>query len=122
MGLHGVLGGANKSFDPQVLLDPFEKQFDASSLLVDGANRGRGKGHVIREEHEALAGLRIFEGDAAERLRISARYVVTIRKGPLSGGGEEEDFGWSPYGVVAGWSGRITTKLRPIFRGPAIWS
>lgn len=38
---HGIARGAEEGFDLQVLLDPFEEQFDLPAVLVD---RGEGSG------------------------------------------------------------------------------
>ena len=38
LSLHSVLGGAEKCFDTQVLLDPFEKDFYAPAALVESNN------------------------------------------------------------------------------------
>ncbi len=34
LGLHCILGGAEKGFDTQVLLDPFEEDFDSPATFV----------------------------------------------------------------------------------------
>jgi hypothetical protein len=38
--------------DPQIALDPFEKQRDIPALLVKFGNRQRGKFHVIGQEYQ----------------------------------------------------------------------
>ena len=41
LGFYGVIAGAVKRFDPQVLFDPAEEQFDLPAL---GVERGDGRG------------------------------------------------------------------------------
>jgi hypothetical protein len=38
LGLEGVLGGAVEGLDPQVLLDPFEEEFDLPPTFVQLGN------------------------------------------------------------------------------------
>lgn len=51
---HGILGGAEKAFDLEVLLDPFEKQFDLPALLVQIGNRLGGAVEVVGDEDQPL--------------------------------------------------------------------
>lgn len=63
----GVLRGAVESLDAQMLLEPFEEQFDLPAAAVElGDGQGR-FAEVIDQEHQQLAGLRIAEADAAHR-------------------------------------------------------
>jgi hypothetical protein len=39
LGLHGVLGSAEEAFDPKMLLDPLEEEFDLPAALAKRANR-----------------------------------------------------------------------------------
>ena len=53
--LHRVFGRAEEMFDAQVLLDPFEKQFDLPALFVKGSD-GRGwQYEIVGEEDEPFA-------------------------------------------------------------------
>src|ERR1035437_449972 len=45
--LHRVVRRAVELFDPKVLLDPFEKQFDLPAALVEGADRRGRKGELV---------------------------------------------------------------------------
>ena len=42
LDLHGVLGGADEAADPEVLLEPFEDQFDLPALAVECGDLGGG--------------------------------------------------------------------------------
>src|ERR1035437_3325485 len=54
LGLHGVLGGAEESFDPQMLLDPFEEQFHLPPRLVDQGDGKCRQREVVGEKLESL--------------------------------------------------------------------
>ena len=67
MGFDRVLGGAVENFDPQMLLDPFEKQFDLPAATIQLGDGQSWQGEVVGEKDQALAGNRIFEADSTER-------------------------------------------------------
>ena len=74
----GVFGGAKKTLDLQVLLDPFEEQFDLPTGLVnrrDGAGR---EFEVVGQEDIMLAGLAIPEADTTQQDR--ARFCLGAGK------------------------------------------
>ncbi len=66
--LDGVLAGAQKALDAQVLLDPLEEQFHLPAVLVQRGDGQRRQRRVVRQKHQGLAGLRILEADAAQML------------------------------------------------------
>lgn len=66
LGLHGVLGRAVKSFDPEILLDPFEKQFDMPTTLVDAGDGYCGQPEMVGNEDQTPACFRIDEADSSE--------------------------------------------------------
>ena len=45
--LDGVLAVAQELLDSQVLLDPFEEQFDLPAILVKGSNSQRWQGKLL---------------------------------------------------------------------------
>lgn len=53
MSLHGILGGAIKGLDPEMLFDPFEKQF----YLPSGAIKVSGKVKLLIREGDNLIAL-----------------------------------------------------------------
>ena len=57
--LDGVLGGAEEALDAQVLLGPFEEQFDLPAAFVEPGDGQRRRGDVVGQEDEGLAGLRV---------------------------------------------------------------
>ena len=67
LGAHRVGRGAVKSFDAQMLLDPFEEQFDLSAATIQLGNGQCRHGEVIGQEDEGFAGEWIAIADAAER-------------------------------------------------------
>ena len=52
--LDGVLAGAQKALDAQVLLDPFEEEFDLPAAFVECGDGGRRQSGVVGEEHQRL--------------------------------------------------------------------
>ena len=65
LGFDGVLRGAEKRFDAQVLLDPFEKQFDLPAIPIECGYRQCWQREVVGQEDEPFVGRRIVELDAA---------------------------------------------------------
>src|ERR1039457_2204815 len=100
LGAHRVGRGAIKGFDAEMLLDPFEEQFDlpASPIqLRDGPSR---HGEVVGQEDEGFAGLGIATADAAQRVGI---IVLGIQAGQHHGLVETQAGGFVPgTGVTAG--------------------
>ena len=46
--LHRVLRNADKAFDAQVLLDPFEKQLELPAIAIELGDRGRWEAEIGR--------------------------------------------------------------------------
>src|SRR5712691_212997 len=65
--LHGVRTRAVEGFDPQVLFDPFEEQFDLPTAFVQLRDAQRGKREVVRQEHQPTLLFDVVEADAAQR-------------------------------------------------------
>jgi len=70
LGAHGVLAGAVKSFDAEVLLDPFEEQLDFPTAFVDDRDSDGWQVEVVGQEDQPFSSIRIDEADTSERLRI----------------------------------------------------
>ena len=81
--LHRVLAVADETLDAQVLFDPLEKQFDLPAALVQRGNRQCGQGGVVGQEHQCLAGFRVFETDAPQLLGVILRDVEAIQRDTL---------------------------------------
>ena len=81
--LHRVLAVADETFDAQMLLDPLEEQFDLPAAFVERGDSQCGQGGIVGQEHQRLAGLRIFETDAPQLLGIILRDVVSIQDDAL---------------------------------------
>ena len=60
---HGVVAGAVKRFDPQVLFDPAEKQFDLPTFGVERGDGRGGKLEVVGQEDKG-AGIPTRIGDS----------------------------------------------------------
>jgi len=72
LGAHGVLTRAVESFDAQMLLDPFEEQFDLPAAMIELCNRQGGHGEVVGQKDQRRAGLGIAITDAPQRIGIMA--------------------------------------------------
>ena len=66
-----------------MLLDPFEKQLHLPAALVERADGCRWQRKVVGQEHQRLAGFRVFEADAAQRLRVILLGVNPIQRNRL---------------------------------------
>jgi hypothetical protein len=64
--LDRVLGGSKKRFDPQVLLDPLEEQFDLPALAIQVCNQLGFEREVVGQESDALARI-VFGHHPAQR-------------------------------------------------------
>jgi len=67
--LDRVLGSTKKCLDPQVLLDPFEEQFDLPALPIQLCNQFGFESKVVGQKHHAFAGL-VLDHHTAQRDRI----------------------------------------------------
>ena len=70
LGAHGIGAGAIKGFDAEMLLDPFEEQFDLPASPIQVGNGQRRHGEVVGEEDEGFAGAEVVIADAAQRAGI----------------------------------------------------
>ena len=78
LGLHRILAGAEELLDSQMLLDPFEEQFDLPAALVQSGDSQRWQGRVVGQEYEGLARLWIFEANAPQLLGVVLGHVESI--------------------------------------------
>ena len=67
LGANGVGPGAVKGFDAQMLLDPFEEEFDLPAATIELGDGQRRNGEVVGQKDQRLAGLGIAIADAAQR-------------------------------------------------------
>jgi hypothetical protein len=68
---HSVLGGADEGTNPEMSLDPFEKQFDLPAGAVNLAHLNGGQAKVIGEENEPARMLGVVITDATQGLGIA---------------------------------------------------
>ena len=59
-----------KSLDPQVLFDPFEKQFHLLAVAVDIGDRRGGDGEMVGQKDEPLALLPVEVGHPPQGLVV----------------------------------------------------
>ncbi len=62
---HCILAGANERFDLQILFDPFKKQFNLPSGLIDVGNSLGSQFEIVGQKNVVLTGLRIPVTDTA---------------------------------------------------------
>ena len=67
LGAHRVGRGAVKGFDAQMLLDPFEEEFDLPAAAIELGDGQRWHGEVVGQEDQRLAGFGITIADAPQR-------------------------------------------------------
>jgi hypothetical protein len=70
LGLHCVLGGAIECFDSEMLLDPFEEQFDLPSALVQLCDGQSGHDEVVGQEDQAITCFDVVEFDSPDFVRV----------------------------------------------------
>ena len=80
---HGVLRGAVKTFDSQMLLDPFEEQLDLPSAFVQRADCQRRQRELIGQEHQYFACLGVAEADAPKVGGVTFGGVVAVERDGL---------------------------------------
>ena len=78
--LDGVLAIAQELLDSQVLLDPFEEQFDLPAFLVECCDGQRRQDKVVGQEDERFAALDIFESNAPQVLGVMLRGVKPVEQ------------------------------------------
>ena len=79
LGSHCVLAGAEECLDAQVLLDPFEEQFDLPASFVDRCDDFCRQIEVIGQKYKALAGLCIKKTNTPEFFRVSSLAFVSAQ-------------------------------------------
>ena len=73
--LHGVLAGAQKRLDAQMLFDPFEEQFDLPALTIQVGNEFWLQGEVVGQKRDALSCF-VLDHHSAQSRRIVLAGVV----------------------------------------------
>src|ERR1039457_937099 len=104
--LHRVVGRAVELFDPKMLLDPFEEQFDLPAALVESADRCGRQGELVGEKYQRLSRLGVLEPDAAQMNRIVLAGSVAIQRDGLVGNNAGR-----PIGRRGGDAGGIQVRL-----------
>lgn len=66
----GISGSAEKGFDLQVLLDPFEEDLDLPTLAIDFGNGAGGEVKMVGEEAIEAVRVGVSKGDEAKRVRV----------------------------------------------------
>lgn len=80
LGADGILAGAVESFDPQMLFDPFEEQFDLPARAVDLRHGQCRQAEVVGQKHQGPARLWIAIAHAAKSFGISTLNVKAVQE------------------------------------------
>ena len=71
LSAHGVRTRTVEGFDAQMLLDPFEEQFDLPAAMIQLRNGQGGRGEIVGQKDQRLAGLGRMHLDTV--LNLTAR-------------------------------------------------
>ena len=80
---YGVFAGAQKAFDTQMLLDPFEEQLDLPAALVQRRDDQGRQRSVVGQEDQRFAGFWVFEADASQVLGVVFADVKPVQGNAL---------------------------------------
>lgn len=83
LGFDGVLRGAIKGLDPQMLLDPFEEQLDMPAAAVQFGDDVSRKSEVVRQKHQALFPLGVPKADTTQLSRIALGGIEPLQRDRL---------------------------------------
>lgn len=83
LGFHGVLREPVEGFDSQVLLDPFEKEFDLPARFVDLRDNHSVDGEVVGDEHQQLFRFCIPKAYTPESVRILSSALGPVQTNRL---------------------------------------
>lgn len=79
-GLRRIPGSAEKCFNLQILLDPFEKEFELPTLAIQLGTLEGGQVKAINEKIIGLAGFGIVIDDPAEILGITIPALGELKR------------------------------------------
>lgn len=81
----GVLAGAVEGFDLEVLLDPFEEEFDLPAAFVELWDNEGWQCEIVREEHQTFVGFGIVVTDAPQHVGVLFRSLGPCQANGLVG-------------------------------------
>jgi len=84
LGLHRILRGPIKCFDPKVLLDPFEKQFNLPTAAIELGNGQSRKSKVFGYKHQPFVVLGVEVTNPSQLFGIIFLRVETLKRNNLS--------------------------------------
>ena len=83
LSFHRIFGSAVEGFDPQMLFDPLEEDFDLPPAFVEFRNGGGRQGEMVGKKDESFVLAGIVEADAPEFLRIILFCVEAVQGNDL---------------------------------------
>lgn len=97
-----IFGSAVEGFDPQMLFDPLEEDFDLPAAFVEFRNGGGRQSEIVGQKDESFVLAGIVEADAPELLRIILFCVEAMQGNDLvalKAGGFVDRLGIEPFAL-----------------------
>ena len=69
LSFDGIGRGSKEALDAQMLFDPFEKQFNLPTLMINRRDNRRGDLKIVRKENESLVDVGGIKTDATQQCR-----------------------------------------------------
>ena len=85
LSLHGALACAEKVLDAQVLLDPFEEEFDLPAVFVQGCDGDGTQTGVVGKEDQRFFGAGVGKPNAPNVFRIVLDGIKALERNTLIG-------------------------------------
>jgi hypothetical protein len=95
LSLHGVLACAEKVLDAQVLLDPFEKEFDLPTVFVQGCDGGGRQTGVVGQEDQRFFGAGVRKPNTSNVFGIVLDGIKALERNTLIGDHPRASICWS---------------------------
>src|SRR5579859_4743981 len=83
LGFDGILGGTVKGLDAQVLLDPFEEEFDMPATTVQFGDDVSRKSEVVGQKYQPLFSLSVPKADTTQLSRIALGGIEPLQRDGL---------------------------------------
>jgi len=94
LGLHSVFACAEKVLDAQVLLDPFEKEFDLPAVFVEGCDGGGRQNGVVGQEEQRFFGVGVHKPNTPNVFGIVLDGIEALERNALIGDHPRASIRW----------------------------
>ncbi len=95
LGLQTVFACSEKVLDPQVLLDPFEKEFDLPAVFVEGCDGGGRQTGVVGQEDQRFFGVGVRKPNTPNMFGIVLDGIEALERDALIGDHPRASIRWS---------------------------